>query len=305
MFESKMRVMSIGIAAENKALSSNLLSVIPIEAIPLIDGDLLDSITSIETSGVDATGAEYTVKVKTSPALKTTWLPMGSNRITAPDVRRGERLLIWQYADTDKYYWSPMGLDDDLRRLETLIYAWSATKDDNEELDVTKNMYTLEISTHAKHLTLRTTKANDEPYAYTIQLNTKEGVFFISDDDGNVIELNSKKRKIVAKNADATEVLLDKKFLYGYSKDKMEFHCDGPATVRAPKIQLGEDSDVEQSVLGETHADGHQSLEDQINASQVIGNLGVPTSTIMSVKKVEEPILLPDGDSYSKKNTNQ
>lgn len=319
---SKMKLFSIGIAAENKKLDSHELRVVPIEVLPMGDGDIVDSITETDVTAEDASEKEYTVKIKQRSALKATWIPVhGSNRTTSPNVRRGERLLIWQYGDTDKYYWSPTGLDDDLRRLETVIYAWSATKEEYADLKPGDNMYSLEVSTHGKHITLHTTQADGEPFEYTIQLDTKNGKFLIADNDNNSIHLDSAERIITAKNRDKTEVTLDKKTIYAYSKDLIQFHCDGkldgyvkkeayihcdgPYTAKAPEMQFGEDDAVEPSVLGDTHGDGHKDLEKAINESQVIGNLGIKTSAIQAVKKIDIPSIKKGGASYSKVNTNQ
>lgn len=226
MFESKFRVVSIGIAAENKKLESYDLPVAPIEMFPLVDGELMESLDETDVSGVDQSDIEYNVKIRTSSTLTATWLQLGSNRVTAPDVRRGERLLLWQYGDSDKYYWTSMGMDDEQRRLETAIWAWSATPEIETELEITKNMYSLELSTHGKHITLHTTQANEEPFEYTIQLNTADGLFFITDQDGNSIQLNSAERIIKAINSDKSEITIDKTKIYAYAKDEIKARSD-------------------------------------------------------------------------------
>jgi hypothetical protein len=226
MFESKYRVVSIGIAAENKALDTHILPVVPIEMFPLVNGEVMESLEEVDVSGLNQKDIEYTVKIKTTSTLTCEWMPHGSNRVTSPDVRRGERLLIWQYADSDKYYWSPMGMDDDLRRLETVIYAWSATPEIDADLNLTENMYSLEVSTHGKHLTLHTTRADGEPFEYTMQLNTEAGIFFLTDQDGNSIQLDSANRVIKSKNSDESEITINKTKIYAYAKDEIKAKTD-------------------------------------------------------------------------------
>lgn len=80
---------------------------------------------------------------------------------------------------------------------------------------------------------------------------------------------------------------------------------NGPVNVTAPEINLGEPDDLEPSVLGDKLAAALEDLLSQINQSQVIGNLGAPSSPIMAVKPVEVPDLLKGGNSYSTKNRNQ
>jgi hypothetical protein len=321
MFISKLRFYSFAIAAENKELDSHEVVVVPIEVVPDITGEILDSIQELEVSGDSAEGKSYTIRINASSTITATWMPFGSNRVTSPDIKRGERLIIWQYADHDKYYWTPAGLDDSLRRLETVIYAWSATPDHSEELDLDSNMYSLEVSTHKKIISLKTTQADGEPFGYTIELDTAYGKFSITDNEGNTIFLDSPERIIKAKNTDNTEITIDKTKIYSYAKDMMEFKCDGeikgyvkkksditcdgPYIARAPTMQFGMDGDVEPSVLGDSHGDSHKELEDNILNSQVIGNLGIPTSTIRAATPWTVPAMHKGGGDYSKVNKNQ
>lgn len=82
-------------------------------------------------------------------------------------------------------------------------------------------------------------------------------------------------------------------------------NCAGSVTVNSPKIDLGEDSSLEPSVLGDSIATALDSLRNEINNAQVIGNLGAPTSPILAVKPMEFIDLLSGGASYSTKNRNQ
>lgn len=291
MFESKFRIVSIGIAAENKALNSYELPVAPIELFPLVDGELVESLDEIDVSGVNQDEVEYSVRIKTSSTITATWLQLGSNRVTAPDVRRGERLLLWQYADSDKYYWTSMGMDDEQRRLETGIWAWSATPEIDDELDLSENMYTIELSTHGKHITLHTTQANGEPFEYSLQLNTADGLFFITDQDGNSIQLNSAERIIKAINSDATEVTIDKTSLYAYAKDNVRARSDDAMSASCGGnmvhyvegdlnqfvggnwnvMVMGNKTEVVQGLGGNYHVGGHTTFSDGMVAFDGVG----------------------------------
>lgn len=210
---SGFRIYSIGRAAENKPLSSHELEIMPIEKLGYSDGEINETHTTQTAKGVDADGNTYETKVSSSNAIKATWLPIGSNRSTAPDVRRGERVLIWQYGTVDQYYWTAMGLDDTLRRLETVVYVFSGTKDESVKKLTPDNSYYIEVSTHTKQVTLSTSKANGEPFGYIMQLNTDQGVFTLTDDEGNYIQLDSKERVIKAANTDQCSLELNKRNL--------------------------------------------------------------------------------------------
>lgn len=204
------RIVSIGIVAENKAMFAKEVDVTPIESMSMLDGEIKSNPTAVESEGVDAHGKSFATRATVDSTVTATWLPWGSNRVTPPDVRRGERVYLWQSADADKYYWTSSGLDDRLRKLETAIFAFSASSNETDSgIDVDK-CYFIEISTHQKLITLKTSSANGEPNEYTFQFNTGEGVVTLADDVGNYFELDSQERKLTLQNQDQSHVILDK-----------------------------------------------------------------------------------------------
>lgn len=208
---SKFHIKSIAYAAENLPIGSTKLEVTPVEALGYMQGEVTTDRDVMEETGVDAYGNAYTAKIETSNAMVAEWLQWGSNRITPPNIRRGERVLLWQYAQEDKYYWSTMGLDDHLRRLETAIYAWSNTKDEETQKLDPSNSYYAEVNTHAKVVNFRTNMNDGEPHAYLIQLNTKEGCLTVTDEVGNTFGINSAGNQVWLENADKSYVVLDRK----------------------------------------------------------------------------------------------
>ena len=137
---------------------------------------------------------------------------------------RGERVLLWRYADTDQYYWTTLGMDDYLRKLETVVYAFSDTKDESVKVLTPDNAYYLEISTHKKLVTFSTAKSDGEPYAYTFQFDTAAGRVTLADDVGNYMELDSKNTSITLENADDSKVVLDRKVINISSVDAINLN---------------------------------------------------------------------------------
>ncbi len=198
---SKLRFYSIGIVAANKPLQSKVIEAMPTEEIPMMDG-YLDSQQDTQTAtGERDDGTSYNSTLQMANAIKAEWLPFGdANRLTAPDVRRGEAVILYQFGDADKYYWTTLKNDNRLRKLETVIYAFSGTKDEAADLDAS-NSYFLEISTHTKTVTFHTSQADGEPYGYDVQINTKEGRVIIVDTAGNKILLDSPATQLRMENA--------------------------------------------------------------------------------------------------------
>lgn len=218
---SQLAIYSIGYVAENKLLSSTKILVTPIESLPLLDGEIKSNVVDLEASGTDASGQSYMVKVSTDNAVEAEWLSLSGNRVTPPDVRRGERVLVWRYGELDKYRWSELGSDLHLRKLETVIWTFSGTTDEEKAGNDPKNSYYVEISTHNKTITLHTSSENGEPFEYTFQFNTGEGVVTLSDDVGNYVEFDSAETRIRMENAAGTWFELNKRNIGAYAPDSI------------------------------------------------------------------------------------
>lgn len=208
---SRLRLYSLGTVAANKPLNSNMIEVTPIEDLTMVDGEISDNTQIYKAKGVDRNDADYQLELNTTSTITAEWMPIGSsNRATSPDVRRGEMVAIYRFGDTDKYYWTTFKNDLRLRKLETVIYAFSGTTKETDGVSPNTH-YFLEISTHNKTVTFHTSKGNGEPFAYDVQFNTKEGFITIQDDDGNFFTLDSTNRRIEISNRDGNHTDIDKR----------------------------------------------------------------------------------------------
>lgn len=215
---SELKVYSIGIVAEDKKLRgedgkpNRIVEVIPIEDTPMLDGELTSDKKTGSVKSQDSQGSEYEVNLQSSKSIKATWLPFGSsNRFTAPDVRRGERVMLYRYSDEDRYYWTTLFDDLRLRKLETVIYAFSGTRDEKADSVNPENFYFLEVSTHRGLVHFSTSKANGEFCKFDIQINAKEGLIKIVDDIGQKFVFDSKEHQLAMTNVDGTYMEINKK----------------------------------------------------------------------------------------------
>ena len=224
--QSNFHVYSLGVVAANKKLDSDLAYIYPTEVTSFTEGELTAESFSAETGGVDREGNEYQLSVEENASLEAKWLPLGNtNRRTPPDVRRGERVLLWRNADTDQFYWTSMGLDDHLRKLETVVYSVSDTRDESKDSTHPDNSYSMEFCTHTKQVTLRTVKEDGEPFAYTFQFNAKDGGVVLTDDVGNYIELDSADTVIRLENRMGTHLYLDKKDILAFAPNEINMEA--------------------------------------------------------------------------------
>lgn len=246
---SQLRIYSYGIAAKNKALNSPDLEVTPQEDLTMLDGEITDNVNSLSSKANNADGVAYESKIDTTITVKATWLPLGnSNRMTAPDVRRGESIVLYQFGDADRYYWTTLKNDLAFRKLETVVYGFSATKDESATPDE-DNTYIFEVSTHKKLIRLHTTQANGEPFGYDITLNTDEGYFKILDTIGNTILLDSQEHTIRFEDTEGSFIDLTKNVLTivtgervdiktkatTINTDTLDINASASATLTTPK----------------------------------------------------------------------
>jgi phage baseplate assembly protein V len=89
------------------------------------------------------------------------------------------------------------------------------------------------------------------------------------------------------------------------TEGQINIFVNGHCSVDAKTMDLGRPDALQKSVLGDNMAAAMVELIQKINSSQVIGNLGAPTSAIQAVTAVEVPNLVSGGNSYSEKNRNQ
>ena len=106
-----------------------------------------------------------------------------------------------------------------------------------------EHTYYFEMSSHTKSVTLHTSKADGEPFAYTLQINAKEGCITVTDDAGNYFTLNSAETRLELKNVDGSHFDMDKKKLTITIPDEVEINTK-KFQVNADTATLNAVSDV-------------------------------------------------------------
>ena len=258
--ENLWRVVSRGYAAENLELGQNFLEVYCPELSGFADGEIWSEPKDFITQGQDSRGNNYTVQITTKNSIKTQWRQQGSNRITPPCVRRGEKIEVWQYADADTYYWTPSGEDDHLRRKETVTWAFSNTEDETTKELTPENSYWGQVNTHDKVVTFETSQSGGEPLKHTIQIDAKKGNFSYSDSAGNYVQVEGADNKITVENGDGSKLILDKGHAQWIVPGNIDIKC-GNLNIEtgAMKIHAGSITEEANSVaiIGDTSVQGN------------------------------------------------
>lgn len=235
MITSELRFYSFGIVAEDKKRNTDRVYIIPIEVnfinptkIKLQEEEA--SVTHNTLRGVD------NVKTTVSNALPCRWLKFNSNRVVCPDVMAEDQVLIYRLGDTDIYYWQDLNTAN-VKRLETVTWAINADPNGKTKDDLS-NAYWISWSSHDKHITIQTSKANGEPYAYTVQINTGDGNLTITDDVDNAYYIDSANTVVGMQNANGTYFKLDNNIMYGYAPDAMHFHAVNTVSFKTKDFKL-------------------------------------------------------------------
>lgn len=209
---SRFILRSIGMAAENLTLGKTTLEVIPIEINPHLDGEISGKTSELEYSGMDADGNSFSAKVIVSNTITAEWYPDQSNSVSPPNIERGEYVELYQYADSDMWYWVCRGTERHLRRLETKTFLVSATPNGVKIHDKT-NSYIFELSAHERLVTFTTSKANGEKLTYLVQFDLLNGSFVLLDEFGNELSLDSEEQDWLIKTASEAFIRLKKRSL--------------------------------------------------------------------------------------------
>lgn len=188
---SGLRMYCIGIVASHKPQDTDMIEVTLIERATTGSGPLKDIKTEYKVDSVDAQGVIRSDSITAGATIFARWIPLNqSNRITSPDVRAGETVMVYQYRDNNIYYWDTMFREPSIRRLERALWAFCNIPGGNEPFDKSSS-YWMEFDTYRKNITISTSQSDGEEYQYQIQLDAGNNRFMMGDHLGNRFSIDS------------------------------------------------------------------------------------------------------------------
>ncbi len=188
---SGLRVYSFGIVVEDKQDDGDYIKVVPIEELPLVKGKLSEAKFDKQAEGTDHKGVTVKADAKGVAFVVAQWTPIDNgNRNTAPNVSKGETVLLLKFGSTNELFWCDFFREPKLRRLENVIYAYSNVKDPGQEYDQDSS-YWFQISTRDKVIRLHTSNNDGEKVTYDVVFDTANGKFTIADSNKNFLEWDS------------------------------------------------------------------------------------------------------------------
>lgn len=180
---------------EDKPEDSFDIKVMLVSLIPNTSGKLNRNDRKIMHE-VDINGLHKSIVSTSSDHITATWLPDGEqNRISAPDVCKGDIVEVYTVNDTHEYYWKVYAHNQALRKREKVLF-WFSNK--GSVGGSTNDAYFLLFDTRNKVICLHTSDNDGEACAYDVLLDTKQGKFIVKDSLEDVIMLDSPAGKLSA-----------------------------------------------------------------------------------------------------------
>lgn len=199
----------VGQAAEDLPRDAVRLKIFCPELTPALSGAYAAATQEVTAQTTNRRGVTETSRVTVSNTITATFWGQ-SNQSVAPRVRKGEQVMVLKYADRDEFYWQPTGRDQHARTTDTFRVE-AAAAPATAEARGDDNSYILTVSGEDKQVLIKTSKANGEPFAYTIRIDTAGGTISINDDVGNRVFIDSATPQVQMNNKDGAVVNLFQK----------------------------------------------------------------------------------------------
>jgi hypothetical protein len=183
---SGFHIHSFGIVAEDKNGDDDYIKAFPAETLPLAKGGRLADIKfDYNVSGTDHKGVAVNSNVKGVAYVVAQYVAIGDgNRQTAPNVYESETVLLWRYANDDKFYWTDLMREPTLRRLEHIVYAISNLKEKGQKFDNDSSHWFM-FSSREQKIQLHSSKNRDEPVGFDVTFDLAKGTITIEDTNQN------------------------------------------------------------------------------------------------------------------------
>lgn len=205
---SDFKLFCIGTVMSDLIKGNTPIDILPHELITNIDGDVgeRDNVSkTVNTSD----GKVHNVNLDKGNVITAIWLSNNSNRVTPPNVRKGEKVEVYRYGDSDKYYWKTMSPELDIRKLEHVKYVFVNDSGTAPVQIDDSNSYSFTVSTLNKFIKIHTADNNGELTTYDLEIDTKEGKVKLLDGKGNFFELDSSQDAMTLKTNNKLDIITD------------------------------------------------------------------------------------------------
>lgn len=239
-----LECLGVGIVAMDKETNTDEIQVYLPSMFPEGDGEVTTQTSTQTVTTTTPTGDTSSSTTLSSNTVPATWMPINTNRVTAPDVRNGSKVVVYKFMGQSKYRWTYFGMDGTLR-LETIIYAISASPNVNVDSPVTPdNYYIFMISSHKKMIQLVTGQGNGEATSYVVSLDTGNGQFGIVDGENNILSINSMDHAFSFINEEKSFLNIEKKNITLSCEDSMLLKGKNNIDLQCKDLKLKADNSI-------------------------------------------------------------
>ena len=233
-----LNCLGIGTVLNDKETDTNEILVSISNKFPSQDGEVTATIDEVKSEHTSTSGNTESSTILESNGEPATWMQLNSNRLTSPDVRKGSKVVVYEWMNSNKKLWTTFGLDGNMR-LETIVWVVSASPNITENAPVTPdNYYIFTVSSHKKKIEFLTGQGNGEAMAFQFTLNLADGWMGWMENLGGLFNYNAIERSLTYQNKDKTVLSINKKDFTLLNKGKSLIQTDESIMMKSKDIQF-------------------------------------------------------------------
>lgn len=264
--------LGVGTVAATKQTNTKEIMVHVPKNSPMADGRTVATTETKEESAINANGEPIKVNTLISNVRPAVWNSFGEpNRLTAPMVREGSQVSLYQVGGQSTLYWTTSGFSAETHRLETIIWGFQANPslDENTEFNV-DNFYTFTMDTAKGEASLRTSQSNGEKSGFEVRVSGQTGRIEMVGTNKSAMILDDFNSKFIYTNKEQTLIGVDKKKVSIIAPDSVLFNGDESVSIltkvfnlQATEINIK--ATTANIAIGKTNWEGEVNLKGKLN----------------------------------------
>lgn len=264
--------LGVGTVAATKQTNTKEIMVHVPKNSPMADGRTVATTETKEESAINANGEPIKVNTLISNVRPAVWNSFGEpNRLTAPMVREGSQVSLYQVGGQSTLYWTTSGFSAETHRLETIIWGFQANPslDENTEFNV-DNFYTFTMDTAKGEASLRTSQSNGEKSGFEVRVSGQTGRIEMVGTNKSAMILDDFNSKFIYTNKEQTLIGVDKKKVSIIAPDSVLFNGDESVSILTKVFNLqATEINIKAATaniaIGKTHWEGEVNLKGKLN----------------------------------------